>query len=402
MIVREPTEMEVERAAEVASEAFGISIEQTGDVFGRIADVFGRRFILVAEMDGRLVSSLICWPGPIYVGEGRVTHAAVGYVGTLPECRKTGYAGALMTECARLLRREGLFTSSLWPFSYPYYRRFGWELGSHVWTCIARSEVWTSLADAGQARWAAEDDLGGVKAVYNAHAPAYNCMTQRSDEWWERILKMRGFLGPPGESGIGCAVHVADGIVDGYAAFEVKTTEEGALMQVKEAFAQAPEHRRQMLALIATANPEGRVAHDAPPDDTILHEVPDPWSLSVKLRPSFQFRVVDPPRAMESLVADGASCGRLSFAISDPVFEEGFEFGVEFDGGRASLCPFDACSAIETDVQTLAKLYSGYLSPRDALKLERIRVRGSEERVLELAQRVFATGTPYRSWMEPG
>jgi hypothetical protein len=40
------------------------------------------------ELDGEIVSSLLCCPAPVYVGQGTVSHSSVGAVGTLAEHRK--------------------------------------------------------------------------------------------------------------------------------------------------------------------------------------------------------------------------------------------------------------------------------------------------------------------------
>lgn len=404
MTVRMPTEMEVERAAEVAAEAFGANtgLEHTREVFGRTAELFGREFILVVELDGKLVSSLICTPGPVFVGGGAVTHSAVGFVGTLADYRKRGCAGIMMAECAKLLRRQGLNTSSLWPFSYEYYRRYGWELGSEVRRCVAPSKTMAGIAGGGSVRWAGQDDAEAIKRVYDSQARAYNAMTQRSQMWWDRIVKLPDLLRQPDGPGHGCAVHVTGGVVDGYAVCEISRQDEGSRIEIKEVFSQNPVHRRELLALVATADLEAALCLDAPLDDTLIHELSDPRSVNISILPSFQFRVIDPPAAMEALHCDQTVSGKLSFELADPVFEGGFRFGVEIDGGRISLCPFDAASAITTHVQTFAKLYSGYLSPSTALRLNCVSIQGDADAVLGLSDRVLATRTPYRSWLEPG
>ena len=107
MIVRNPTATEVERAIEVAGIAFpNVTHEQWGNSFNMIAEVFGRRFILVVEDEGQIVSTLVCQPEPVYINGGLVSHASTGAVATIPEARNKGCAGAMMAECVRVLRDE--------------------------------------------------------------------------------------------------------------------------------------------------------------------------------------------------------------------------------------------------------------------------------------------------------
>src|SRR5438132_11992154 len=44
-----------------------------------------------------------------------------------PASRGRGYAGALLRRGLEIMREDGQYLSSLWPFSFDYYRRYGWE-----------------------------------------------------------------------------------------------------------------------------------------------------------------------------------------------------------------------------------------------------------------------------------
>ena len=401
--VRNPTLGEVDKAAEIAWKAFDTPESDSWlEKFRGIAEVFGTRFILVVELDGQIVSSLMCTPGPIYVGGQSVSHSAVGAVGTLMDYRNMGLAGAMMTECVKLLRAEGLYTSSLWPFSYEYYRKFGWEVGSEVRNYCIDAKTCAGLGDASKTRGANLDDLPAIKAVYEDCAPNHNCLTQRSDEWWAYLAKMAIRLELAAEPGKGTVVHLTGGAVDGYAFYEFRIKEDKPTVDVAELMFRHPEHRRDMLAFLAGLVPDGRVGFDAPACDLFMHEIPNPRLVRATTVPSFQFRVIDPEQAILSLRADESVSGRLSFSISDPVLEEGFHFGVEIGNGRISLGKYDAGRAMEMPVQTLAKLYSGYLKPADALKLGLVRIPGDAAPILMLASRVFSPLPPYRSWLEPG
>lgn len=91
---------------------------------------------------------------------------------------------------------------------------------------------------------------------------------------------------------------------------------------------------------------------------------------------------------------------RITLSLSDPVFERGWEFGVEAAEGRVALCKPDRSNVLEMDVQTLVKLYSGYLSPFDAWTMGKLRCR--DLRPVVLACQVFPSLKPFRSWLEPG
>lgn len=397
MIVRNPTATEVERAIEVASIAFpNLTPEQWTASFSMVAEVFGTRFILVVEDEGKIVSTLLCQPMPVYISGVPVPHASAGAVATIPEARNKGCAGAMMAECVRVLRAEGVYLSSLWPFSFPYYRKFGWEIGAETRNYSAQGKVFAELGDASKARFAKAADLPQVKLVYDDWAQNYNCLTQRSDVWWERVVPVRLLAEP------NLVVHETDGRIDGYAAYEIGGDDERKSVAVREiAFTQVRD-RRDMLALLGGIDPEGNVSLGAPIDDTLLQEVPNPRVISAGISASFQFRVIDPPKAMQGLEVDESISGKATFSLTDPVFKEGWDFGVVVDEGNVSLAKPDPRRKLEMDVQTFARLYSGYMTAFDAWELGMIQVQGDAMETLLTACEVFSPLTPYRSSMEPG
>ena len=404
MIVRNPTPGEVERVAEIAAVAFPhLTLEHWRRSFGAIANMFGERYILIIEADGRLVSSMLCTPGPIYVGDSTVSHSAVGAVGTLPEYRNRGCAGLMMAESVRLLRSERICASSLWPFSYKYYRKFGWEMASETRSYKADATVFAELGSPDNTRPAAVDDLDQMMQVYDEFAHNYNCTTQRNSEWWLDIINGSDWLRPGSPAGA-CLVHCREGSIDAYAMYHAPTPQEGEQrkVEVKELVFDEPRDRRDLLSGLAAMFPEAAITFTAPIDDTFIYELENPWSAKITIGPSFMFRVIDPPNAMLALRGEAHVDGRLSLSITDPIFERGFEFGLAIADGRASLCGFDPDSALVMDVQTLARLYTGCLTPLQAWYLGALNPRGNTISDLTFAGYVFSTLTPYRSWLEPG
>lgn len=399
MIVRNPTAGEVERAIDVAAIAFpNLSHEQWTKSFTMVTEVFGTRSLLVVEDGGRIVSTLISQPMPVHINGALVTHASVGGVATIPEARCRGCAGAMMAECVRMLRKQGIYLSSLWPFSYEYYRKFGWEIGAEVRNYSAPAKVFAALGDAGRARDAVQGDIAQIRRAYEGWAQNYNCLTLRSDVWWDKVV---AFQMQPFEAKHGMVVHITSGKIDGYAAYRINDGEQESVSVLELAFMQA-EHRRDMLARLATVVPEGTVGFGAARDDLFLQEIPNPRQISAGIAPSFQFRVADPPRALESLDVEDDVSGKITFSITDPVFKEGWEFGIDVGDGEVTLTKPDRGRRLEMDVMTFARLYSGYLTPFDALELGRVNLKGDSMEMLLTACEVFSPLTPYRTPLEPG
>lgn len=403
VIIRNPLPGEVEKAADVAFEVFGGKCDHWQRLFHTIAGLFGERYIVVGEADGRIVSALICTPGPVYVGEAEVSHSAVGAVCTLTDYRQRGIAGKMLEYSLNLLREADICTSSLWPASYEYYRKFGWEIGGEVRIYDADAKVYSGIGNPDMARGASSSDLETIKQVYEFHALNYNCCTKRSDDWWKQIIRIDDRLHLETESGHGGIVSMDDeGRISGYCLYEVQAEDEVKSFSVREIVNLEPDSRRNMLARLAAIDPEAQIDFATPIDDSFLHELANPRQVKATVRTTFMFRIIDPEEAMKRLQPfEDVSCG-FTLAIDDPVFKQGFEFGMEVDGGEVSIVKPASDARLQMDVQTLAKLYSGYYTVIDAWNLGKIRIDGDALQTLADAASVFPSLPPFRSWIEPG
>jgi len=90
----------------------------------------------VVTLGGKIISALLIIPAEILINGFKVKMGGIGGVCTLPDYRRRGYAGELLRYTVKEMRRSGFITSILYPFSFAYYRKFGWELASNV--CLYR------------------------------------------------------------------------------------------------------------------------------------------------------------------------------------------------------------------------------------------------------------------------
>lgn len=401
MIVRHPTTTELEEAGRVGQVAFGHGeLEHWVDSYKRRADNFGLDSTFVVEMDGKIVSSLLCTPGPIWCGGDVVTHSAVGAVATLPEYRKHGCAGAMMTETVKWLRDAGLHTSSLWPFSFPYYRKFGWELGCEGRHYSGKPEVFAALGDPSPVKTTAPDDLPVIMALCDRYSSSYAGPTKRNERWWDGMqeagLVLDDDILPDGKARIFIS---GEGEPEGYAIYRWQETEGVKQVGVEELVAGDARTVLSLLAKIGTLEAES-MTYVAPSDDWLRHVLDEPRKLEVKMQTGFQFRVVDPPAALASRTSVPGVSGKVRFELSDPVFSEGWCFTVEMEDGSLNITKAETEHTISTSVQVFARMFVSYLRPTKAVYLGRASASSTE--AIRLAEAVFRPLVPFRSGMEPG
>jgi predicted acetyltransferase len=402
VMVRAPAREELERAALIGQTAF--ESPEPGPwarSYNWIADNWGLDHLIVVEVDGQLVASLLCTPGMAHFSNDIVPLSAVGGVSTLPEHRRCGYGGMMMAHAVRVLYDHGYHTSALWPFSYNYYRKFDWEVASEHRSYTIPSELASKLAPPDGTRPARKDELPTISRLVARFARRYNCVTVRDDLWWSCIGAISGFEfdGSDDPRTSRCPwVHERDGEIDGCAVFNVSGEGEQTKVEIKELVAGVPEARRAILSRLAALGAPD-ISFYGPIDDGFLQELPDPGLVKVELHSGFQFRVTNPPAALELRSADPGLSGRIGFLVTDPVLGS-VEFDVEVTAGKISRAKARAGERLSMDVQTFSQLYSGYESPVRAAELGR--VQATSRSVLEFANRLFGNALPFRSLVEIG
>lgn len=80
------------------------------------------------DEEDKLASQVMATPFTVDFWGTSYTMAGVGFVASLPEYRKQGRIDAIMKALLQDCREQGITLSYLAPFSYPFYRRYGYEL----------------------------------------------------------------------------------------------------------------------------------------------------------------------------------------------------------------------------------------------------------------------------------
>lgn len=147
------------------------SHELTGEIFGAFLD------------DGETLAAKI---HPItylsnYCGK-YLPSVGIGGVATLPEYRRSGCIREIFNEIFRIAPERGWATSYLYPFSYSYYRKFGYERVIQRKTIRFPVSVLGSVErNTGAVLYDDESRLGDILLIYGRYAAKYNMMFPRDE-----------------------------------------------------------------------------------------------------------------------------------------------------------------------------------------------------------------------------
>jgi predicted acetyltransferase len=339
-----------------------------------------------AWVDGKLASKLTILDYATWVHGKPFAMGGIAGVATWPEYRRQGLVKKLLLQALETMRKNGQTISFLHPFSFAFYRRFGWETYIEYRKYTLETRLLTGVFEAGSGsveRVPLEPSVLGP--VYEAFAVRYNGMLKRDDAYWrDRIFKFK--------KGTAALYRNRDGEPRGYVFYQVREK----VSTIHELIWLDEEARGALWKFIADHDSMmDKVVVQAPADDRLPFLLPNP-RFAQETVPYFMARIVD----AEAFLAlypfvPAASGGTDSFALrltdEHAAWNDG-TFTLAIDPfGRAALrksedgaepsAPGLACS-----IQTLAALLLGYQSAEFLHAAGRL--QGPEAAVQALAARI--------------
>ena len=140
--------------------------------------------------DGKLVSKLSIRPFDIWIDNQKIKMGGIAGVATYPEYRRKGYVKELMKQSLIEMRESGQIISVLHPFSYYFYRKYGWELFSDFSVIhLTKSDLISSENVSGYVkRFSASsynEYIEDIENIYDKYAQKYIGMLVRERNWWK-------------------------------------------------------------------------------------------------------------------------------------------------------------------------------------------------------------------------
>lgn len=114
----------------------------------------------------------------------------VGGVATLPEYRRGGHIRHLLTLILQESYKRGDVLGSLYPFSHPFYRKFGFENGQYMDKLHLDTEELRQFPYTGTVRmFTPGEDTAVIKDMYNEFIRNRNFGCRRGDWEWNALKK---------------------------------------------------------------------------------------------------------------------------------------------------------------------------------------------------------------------
>lgn len=392
--IRAALAQDAEAAWELQRAAFDLPAGEPPPHPGEAAD------LQVVVRDGKIVSCLTLLRARLSVRGVPLRMGGLRHVATHPEEQNQGYASALIRHTLRSMREQGLRVSVLFPFSFRYYRKFGYELGGNYCHFWCRPSSIPAFAERADCRTAAAEDCRALETLYRDRIRHSVCALERDSARWSAICADPRYT----------TLLFGRGEPQGYAVLEeTRDSYGGRLLRVLDLCAgsqpawrgllghlsQAPVESVEWLACAEDLVRSGLLRSAAP-----LREGFKPRGIAT-VRPMFQFRVTDLQGTLEALApAFPTGRYRLGLRVRDDLIPENTRpLTLHRSGDRFEVRPSRPSDPwFEADVRILSQIVGGYLSPTDAVSQDLACCNSPE--ALETAERLFPVGDPFLSELD--
>ncbi len=316
-------------------------------------------------------------------------------VGTLPEHRGAGLATLAVGRLMREARERGVPLTALFPAILRPYRGLGYELaGTYTEHCVGLEDLPKGGGPLPVEEYEPDPDLEAVRACYRRATEQDNGPIDSDDpRWWpERIMGRR----KPDEPQRAVVARGEEGTVEGYASF-LYEKDEGDLdvafrLSCKHFVASTIEGYASLLGYFRGFRGLGQAV-------TFPGPLADPLALLVeeqRVKPSWTFRwmlrLLDVAAALEGRGYPPVS-GEAILAVEDGMFPDNRgPWRISAEGGKVEVSSATGARVRPMPVGILSAMYTGFLSPFDAVRLGLI--DGDDPAVPVLA-RLFAGPAPF-------
>jgi predicted acetyltransferase len=349
-------------------------------------------------VDNRLAAKLTIHELETWINGKPYAMGGIASVATWPEYRRQGMVGQLLAAALNKMREKGQTISFLAPFSFAFYRKYGWETYvSYNKYEITADKLPKWQAPEGSRMTRVEADWKLLSPIYEAYAQAFNGMLGRTELWWRtRIFKTK--------KGIVTMYISPDGVPEGYIFYQVKDR----VFTIHELVALNEDARQGIWKFIADHDSMiEKVVCQGPSDDQLPFLLAEP-RIKQEIIPYFMARIVDVQMFLQNYSFDSDAQGGhraepfyLAITDSQAAWNHGlFKVSVATSGHNEIMKLSDEprgdshsdYQVLSCDIQSLTALLMGYKRIAQLLQIGRLQGNPKEAARLD---RIIPTRTTY-------
>lgn len=335
-----------------------------------------------------------------------ISTALITNVASPPEHRRKGYIRHLFQGMFEEQRDAGMVLSALYPFSFSFYRMFGYELANDVAehrVSVEQFKAWRKAAKRGQfvqvlaEQFLAEDssEVGVMDKLYREWASRNLMMLERNRRRWLRKLVYRT------EPNLVYLYYGEGGTPDGYIIYRL--IEKGNWerdLRIVEMCARTEDARDSIRGFIYNHDSQAQqIVFEEPVDIRFGTLLDDPRADQIKIEAGSMLCVLNVVEAFRQRVYSADVRADFAFSLTDemlPVNSGTYRVSVEDGGAMVAQVPGGEDVGLRLTITVLSQLYAGYMSPMQAARAGLIEVSDENDlRGMDAALMPKGQAAPY-------
>ncbi|MEB1809944.1 MAG: GNAT family N-acetyltransferase [Bacillaceae bacterium] len=345
--------------------------------------------------NGELLAKMTTLPFKVLIDGVSFDMGGVSGVATYPEYRRSGLVKNLIQHGLKEMKEKGQVLAYLFPFSIPFYRKYGWEIFvDYQKLTLTREQLPRFKTVTGHMKKVDDTSIHTLIEIYDKYVKSYTGMLLRDNDWWRDWVLFR-------KKGRIAAFIDPVGTPKGYIIYEVKDRK----MTIKEFVSLDEESRRGIWNFIAN--------HDSMADDYIIQQLPDSepypyWLPDPKIQkevvPYFMARIVDVEKFLKKYPFKPATNGNLFLHVLDefcPWNNVTYQITVKekevkvkrHEPRSKGACQQEPKRGIICNINSLTTMLLNYQRPSNLLQIQQI--KGSQEEVDRLEQLIVKKPTGF-------
>lgn len=335
---------------------------------------------------GRLCSCLELIPFQTCFDGHLCGMSGIGGVATLPELRGKGYIRRLFEGCMEEMYERGDVFSFLYPFSHPYYRKFGYELNMLKRHWVIPVSALSVFPFTGKMKlWTPGQDSCSIRRLYRYYSEDKNLTVLRDETRWKQILEKD----PYKDNKFLYIWSDTDNEARGYVYYGIQQEQEQRKnIEVYELIYHDQVSLRSILGFLsALSHQVEKLIWKGPEYLDLLPYFPEPHSLKQEIVLSGMNRVVHVQKAL-SLLRVPKGSGSVKLSVTDEFFPRNtgiYEFA--WDRGGSEVCAAGGTADFECDVQAFSQLVTGFADLTALISAGRAAGYGNLDAALRLLRR---------------
>jgi predicted acetyltransferase len=318
------------------------------------------------DAHGNLCSSMQILPVEMRFNKKSVSAGIAASVATLPEARNKGYIRELFRAVLTDMKENNRIFSFVYPFSYAYYRQFGYE---HAYTRFQMEIPMEQLKGYpfpdSIKPYRKGNEFTDFSNIYHSFTKDKNLAIIRDEGQWNEILDRDPHL----KREYTYLHYNGQGKADAYLLYkpeEVNGSDGGPLL-VQELAWLNKDGLHAMLGFMHGLRTEYEsVKWETPNCVDVFSLFPESWDVSISWKAAGMNRVVDLEKAL-ILLEPPASGGSAVIGVNDKFLPWNTgRYQILWENNGISVSKTDLPPDMETDIETMAQLVTGYITPLEA------------------------------------